>query len=924
MRPVYIPDEDDYSRRPPARKRSGGAWIIALVLFLLLGSRTIGDFFIEWEWWKEIGQADTWWSMLAYSLLPKGAVAILTLVALAASATVALRAESRSRFDRPLPGFAWGILAVLSLILAVAMVDSWTLVRFAGSRDADPGTWTDPVFGQSLSFYFFDLPAYQMLLRVVIGLVIATILVYWLAGRFTLLRNLSQRGGDIDISELRLSELLESRLIRIAGALGLIGLAGRLFLGRYALVTSEHGFMVGIDFVEQNIRLPLTWVSIALCVAAAALLFLGRLRPAVAAVPVALVLPGVVSGIVNWAYVRPNEISIQRPFIERHIAGTRAAFGLDRRTREVEFAAKIDSPVEFNRHRALLDNVRLWDWQAFHDTVTQIQGLRPYYVFNDSDVDRYFLDDGKGGKRLQQVLLTPRELDVRQLPEARTRWINPHFIYTHGYGLVMAEANRITSDGLPELFIENAPPEIKVPGLKLTRPEIYFGEAVHEPVFVRSGQPEFNYPSGSDNVQTRYEGTGGFPIAGFPMRLAAALREGDWNILLTSYLSGESRMMIRRRVADRLEAVAGFITWDEDPYLVITEQGRLVWMIDGYTTSDEHPYSRSLRTAMGRVNYIRNSVKATIDAYDGTMRLYLFDTEDPIIRAYQRLFPRLFTPASEMPADLRSHTRYPEQFFRIQAEAYRTYHMRDPEAFYNKEDIWDIARNTSSDESRSQSATPTYMVASLPGSDEPEFLLLIPFTPRGKDNLIGMMVARCDGEHLGEIVFLQLSKQELIFGPMQVKARINQDQNISKDLTLWNQQGSKVIRGQMLVLPVEKTFLYVEPIYLQAAQAPMPQLRKVAIAMGNRIAYADTYDEALRQLGNYTERISLMAASVPNSGAGLGGAAPANTPPPPRPALSSAQMDDARAKLRRYRELMSQGKFGEAGRELEALEALFK
>ncbi len=498
--------------------------------------------------------------------------------------------------------------------------------------------------------------------------------------------------------------------------------------------------------------------------------------------------------------------------------------------------------------------------------------------------------------------------------------MNPHFIYTHGYGAVMAEANRITSDGLPHLFIQNAPPEIRTPGLKLTRPEIYYGEVVHEPVFVRTEQAEFNYPSGTENVSSHYEGTGGFPVSSFLTRFAAVLREGDWNILLTSYLKENSRMMIRRNVNERLRSISPFISWDRDPYLVVTDEGRLVWIIDGYTSSASHPFSRRVRTdQFGTINYIRNAVKATIDAYDGTVNIYTFQTDDPIIQVYNKLFPHLFKASSEMPADLRQHARYPETIFRVQAEMYRTYHMRDPEAFYNKEDMWDIAKNTSSS-GETPTAEPTYLVASLPDSDEPEFLLMVPFTPRNKDNLIGLMVARCDGDKMGEIYFLQLSKQELVFGPMQIKARINQDQTIAKDLTLWNQQGTKVIRGQMQVLPLDKTFLYVEPIYLQAAQAPMPQLRKVALATGSRIAYADTYEEALAQLTGVSSSPSTQEPSsrVSDSSGASGPTAPVSQP------VSDRRLNDVRNHLRRYRELMSQGKFAEAGRELEAIDSLIK
>jgi uncharacterized membrane protein (UPF0182 family) len=498
------------------------------------------------------------------------------------------------------------------------------------------------------------------------------------------------------------------------------------------------------------------------------------------------------------------------------------------------------------------------------------------------------------------------------LADARTRWINPHFIYTHGYGLVMAEANRITADGLPLLFIQDAPAVVKTQSLKLTRPELYYGEVTHEPVFVHTEQPEFNYPSGADNVFARYEGTGGFPVSSLPMRIAAAVAEGDPNILLTGYLTPQSRMMIRRNVIARLHTLAGFITWEHDPYLVVTQAGRMVWTVDGFTTSNAHPYSRSVGMEnVGDVNYMRNAVKATVDAYDGETRIYIFDPSDPIIRAYQQIFPRLLLPFSEMPADLRAHARYPESFFRVQAEVYRTYHMRDPQAFYNKEDLWDIARTVQ--DGKPQPVTPTYVVASLPGEDQAEFLLITSFTPRNKDNMIGLMVARCDGEHLGELAVLQLSKQELIFGTMQIGARINQDQTISKDLTLWNQQGSQVLRGQTLVLPVGNTFLYVEPLYIQASEARMPQLKKVVLAIGNTLIYRDTYEQALGDLSALMQGGVVDAAKQPGA------------EPSPLSAVAAPALDSLREllqnHLRRARELAAQGKWAEAGKELDAIEA---
>jgi hypothetical protein len=756
----------------------------------------------------------------------------------------------------------------------------------------------------------FDLPFYGMLRGFVLLLTIASAIVYWLTARGWQLRDritVLQEQGQFDVRMLNLKGALQSRFIRGSAAAVLLALAMRFFLGRYEMVWNDHSFMVGVDYVDKMFTLPLQWLVILGCLVAAGLVTRGRWKLA-SWMALALVVRMIGPAAVRAIYVGPNEISVERPYIQQHIQATRSAFGLDGRLTETEVAAKLDGRFDPAKNQALLQNVRLWDWRAFRDTVTQIQALRPYYSFADTDVDRYMIDG-----QLRQVLLTPRELDIQQLPDARTRWINPHFIYTHGYGLVMAEANRITADGLPLLFIQDAPAVVKTQSLKLTRPELYYGEVTHEPVFVHTEQPEFNYPSGADNVFARYEGKGGFPVSSLPMRMAAAVAEGDPNILLTGYLTPQSRMMIRRNVIARLRALAGFITWEHDPYLVVTQAGRMVWTVDGFTTSNAHPYSRSVNLEdVGAINYMRNAVKATVDAYDGDTRIYIFDSSDPIIRAYQHIFPRLLLPFSEMPADLKSHARYPETFFRVQAEVYRTYHMRDPQAFYNKEDLWDIARTVQG--GKPEPVAPTYVVASLPGEDQAEFLLITSFTPRTKDNMIGLMVARCDGEHLGELVVLQLSKQELIFGPMQIGARINQDQTISKDLSLWNQQGSQVLRGQTLVLPVGNTFLYVEPLYIQASDARMPQLKKVILAIGNTLIYRDTYEQALGDLSGLMQGGTggtvqpVIAAASPSGGV-------------TSPAELNRLKESIQDHLRRARELAAQGKWAEAGKELDAIEA---
>ena len=903
-------------------KRPSGApvlriTLIAIAILLLVGLRAAASYAVEVNWWEEMGQLRTWFSMLYYGIAPLAAATLVAFFALWITHARALHfAGTHLGEHRLYSRISLLVLLLLGYFVAASTIDTWTVVRFAGARGigAAASGWHDPVFQRPLSFYLFDLPFYDLLRSYVLALVIFCILLYWVAARAWQLRHRFpdlREPREFDPSFFRLEGGLESRFLRGAAAFLLLALAVRFFLGRYEMVYNDHGsFLVGMDYVDQKVGLPLQWLLVAGSIAAAALVLARRWMLA-ASMAVALVVSFLAPRLVSALYVKPNEISLERPYIQTHIHATRAAYGLEQKVQEVDFPAQPDAPIDVDQHKPLLDNVRLWEWKAFHDTITQRQALRTYYTFHDSDVDRYTIDG-----QYRQVLLAPRELDISQLPDARSNWINPAFIYTHGYGMVLSEVSQMTNDGLPVLLIDDAPPKVKTPSLKLTRPEIYYGEVTHEPVFVHTAQKEFNYPSGEQNAYSTYQGKGGFPISNIFMRAAAALEEGEPNILLTDYLTPDSRMMIRRRVRDRLQTLAGFLQWDNDPYLVITDDGRLVWMVDGYTTSDAHPFSRPVETQeMGRLNYIRNAVKATVDAYDGETHLYIFAPDDPIIAAYQQLFPDLFRPASAMPADLRRHARYPEMMFRIQAEIYRTYHMLDPQSFYNKEDVWDIALHANGQEGGTAPMDPSYMMATLPGESKPEFMLMVPFTPRNKNNLIGLMAGRSDGAHLGDMTVLLLSKQQLIPGPMNVSAYINQEQTISKDLTLWNQQGSHVLRGQILVLPVGNTFLYVDPIYIQATEGSMPQLKKIVLAVGSRLIYTDTYDEAVAQLAQSGPPVQQASAA----------AAPGASPPVSLTAAAgNGVIQQVREHLRRYRDLAAQGKWSEAGKELEAIEAAVK
>jgi uncharacterized protein len=909
----------------PAERKPPGLLVVVITLFvLLLSSRYLASTLLDYKWWNEVNQLDTWISQLLYGTLPVVLTAVFLFACFWAAWRLGLRGSRKFGF-RPQPAGSKLMavaFAALGLLLSGMIIDPWNIVRFFGGlRIPNIGNnYVDPIFGRPLRFYFFDLPFFQVLLHVLLAASLISLLIYWLTAHYQDLRQSITRysagGFAFENEGLRFGGAFDSTFVRIAAAVLLVALAIQFFLARYELLFEDHGaYLLGVDYVADHFVLPLQWLMIASACIAAALVLLRRAKLALIfllVLPVRYLVPTLVQSI----YVRPNELAVERPYIEHHIQATRSAYGLVGRMKETRLDAKAEIAIDYAKHKSLLENVRLWDWKAFHDTVSQIQPLRPYAYF-DTDIDRYQIAGS-----LRQVLLTPRELDIQQLGDARNRWINPHLIYTHGYGLVMAGANSITAEGLPELLIEDAPPRVTVPDLRLDRPELYYGEIDQEPVYVSTGQPEFDYPGSENTGHTNYKGNGGFPISIFA-RMAAAVKYGDFNILLTKYLNSSSRMMIHRRITDRLSTQAGFVNWDSDPYLVLNSKGRLVWIVDGYMTSGSHPYSRQIDLpGADNVNYIRNSVKATVDAYSGETHLYVFDPSDPLIQAYWQLFPHLLEPASAMPSDLRAHARYPETLFATQAEIYRAFHMRDPEAFYNRADLWDIAKTSNAASRDTAQVRPTYVLATLPGDNKLEFLLIIPFTPANKDNLIGMMVARCDEEHLGELVFQQLDKRNIIYGPKQVESFINQDQTISKDLTLWNQQGSEVLRGQILVLPIENSFLYVEPIYIQASGARMPQLKKVALAMGDHLSYADTYQQALALLmGANAPQEQQTTATLTTT---AGSAAPAASAAGAVAAKQEETLRQIRDHFQRYRDLNSQGKYAEAGRELEAIQEILR
>jgi uncharacterized membrane protein (UPF0182 family) len=539
-------------------------------------------------------------------------------------------------------------------------------------------------------------------------------------------------------------------------------------------------------------------------------------------------------GAVQTFSVKPNELQKESPYIANSIRSTSLAYGLDKiEVRDFSAGGGL-TLKDLKRNEATVLNIRLWDWRPLKDVYGQLQSIRPYYNFEDVDLDRYVIDGN-----YRQITLSVRELDFESVSEQARTWINQYFQYTHGYGLCASPVNEVTEEGLPEFVIQDIPPRSKS-SLKISRPEIYYGEKTLHPVFVKTGMKEFDYPLGEENAFTTYAADRGVSIGSFWRRLLLAWDLGSFEILFTKNFTSDSRVLLHRSVRDRIQRIAPFLAYDRDPYIVIDE-GRLFWIQDAYTTTNRYPYSEPFQ---GQFNYIRNSVKVVLDAYLGDVFFYLADPGDPIVRTYSSIFPTLFRPISQMRPGLRAHVRYPEDLFDVQRHMYRTYHMRDPRVFYTKEDLWEVPSEIYS--GSEQVMESYYTIMSLPPSQTKEFIMLIPFTPKDKNNMIAWLAARSDGANYGKLVLYQFPKQELTYGPMQIEARIDQDPAISQLITLWNQKGSSVIRGNLLVIPIEHSLLYVEPIYLQAEKSRIPELTRIVVVYQNRVSMGETLKEALQ------------------------------------------------------------------------------
>jgi uncharacterized protein len=907
------------------RQRRARLFLIAIAAVALLGSRAVVSYYVDALWFESLGYGPVFWTRVLIQAATFGAFALATFLALFCVAlalkpagvaglvdgTILINRQLvRLPIETTITWVALGLSLAIGAASGASMVAHWTTLALFWNAPTGV-TAPDPIFGRPLSFYLFVLPAWQLIsgwLFTLAALATAIPVLLIVAGGG--LRVLSQ--GRIDGVQTRLWRGLSIGV----GALLLV-LAARVYLGRFERLFQDGTVFTGVTYTDAHVTLSGTLLVCVALVVGAVMAGVGAIsapRPrwlaaCVAPALVCYLLVGAVAWYVSSFIVRPNQLVRERPFIAHNIEMTRRAFGLDRIEPHAFPAETGIEAVDAANNRTTLENIRLWDARALQDTLRQIQEIRTYYDFPDIDIDRYEI-----GGSVRQMMLATRELNVDKLPASSRNWINEKLIYTHGYGVTMNSVNGFTPEGLPALVLSNMPIQSTIPGLSVTRPQIYFGELTNTDVYVKTRQKEFDYPQGDANSLTSYEGDGGIRLGGLLRRTLIAFDRGDVAKLpFSDDVGPESRLLMRRSVRERVRELAPFLTFDMDPYIVVAQDGRLYWFMDAFTTTDTYPYARRYRLGDEQINYMRNSVKIQIDAYTGATTFYVFDNQDPIIAAYRAVFPSLFADASSMTPGLRRHVRYPELMLRVQAAVYALYHMGNPDVFYNREDLWSVATEVGSTDQRQQVMEPNFVLMTLPGERAAEFIEILPFTPANRNNLIGWIAGRSDGEHYGQAIVYDFPKTKLIDGPLQIEARIDQNAQLSGQLTLWNQQGSHVHRGSLIVIPIGSALLYAEPIYLQAEHSPMPELRLVVLAVQDRLAYGPTFESAMAALfGGAESSVSLQATAVPpgSPSASRQGAGPEDV---------NALIAGAARDLSDYQQLTAAGKLGEAGQKLEAL-----
>lgn len=840
-----------------ANKVKNLKWIIiGIILLVVIIVGAIASIYIDLIWFKSVQYVTVFWKIL----LTKGVVMlffaavffVLSFINLSFARRFAPEFQvelNQDEFERPEiqlykslqniqvnKKFVLWFSLIIALFMGFSESSSWEKILIYLNRTSFG--ITDPIFNKDIGFYMFSLPFWEFVRNwlsfalTLIAVVVAAIYVIKKAVKY-------------EYKKLIIETPVKVHLSLLIGII-LILKSWQYWLNAFKILYSPSGVIFGAGYTEIHATLFALRVLMVLALLCAVLFFITARRQdwklpvlgLAVLIGVSILLGGIYPTIIQSAVVLPNEGTKERPYILNNIKATRVAYGLDK-IREEEFPVKEEISFEdIEKNDKIISNIRLWDWRPIKQTLKQIQAIRLYYDFNSVDMDRYYFNGN-----YQQVMVSPRELDKDKIPEQARTWVNEVLTYTHGYGAVVNPVNKISGEGLPELLIKDIPPVSSV-NLTITRPEIYYGEITKGYVIVKTKAKEFDYPKGDENVYSTYAGNGGMPVSSLWRRILFSIKYSNLQILLTTNLTRDSRIMVYRNIQERVNKVAPFLGYDNDPYMVISKEGKLFWIQDAYTISNNYPYSTPVKD--GYFNYIRNSVKVVIDAYNGTVDFYIIDQKDPVVKVYQNIFPQLFKNFDQMPEDLKEHIRYPKDLFQVQAELYSTYHMMDPDVFYNKEDYWNIPNEIySENEIRME---PYYIITKLPDHDREEFILMTPFTPSTKNNMIAWLAARNDQPEYGDLIVYKFPKDKLIFGPMQIEARIDQNSEISQQLTLWGQKGSTVIRGNLLVIPIAKSILYVEPLYLRAETGEIPELKRVIVSNGSDVVIGQNLEEALGKL----------------------------------------------------------------------------
>ncbi|MDX6613502.1 MAG: uncharacterized protein QOD75_2688 [Blastocatellia bacterium] len=922
------------------RRRRWKRWVLAaIVLVLMAGGRSL-SIYLSALWFGSLGYAPVYWYIFRLKLVLFVVFAILTAAILRGGfwllertfrsyalerRTIVVNNQPVSitpgRFMKPI---GWAVALLCGVLFGLDMRANWRAFALYANQVATSAV--DPIFQKPLGFYLFSFPVHQLiswwLLLLAFVLLCAAIL-------YAVLTNVDRTDTGSVRNQAR---TISITAVSFPLAAFLLCLAWRFFLSRYPYLWEDHQTFSGVNYTEAHFLLPgIMFVTAALIVAAIIVTLNAVTKRRLRLVLLALALPLavylvaviIIPGYVTNFIVKPNELGRETPYIEHNIQATRKAFAIESiELREFEAENSVQA-LALADNRPTLDNIRLWDWRALQDTLKQTQAIRTYYDFPDVDVDRYRING-----QSRQMMIAGREMDTRKLPESSRNWINEKLIYTHGYGATMNTSNGFTPEGMPQFVLSNMPLQSTSAEIKVDRPQIYYGQETDTDVYVKTKQKEFDFPQGEANTYTSYEGTGGIQVGSGLRRMLLAWALGDLSKLpFSDDVTSDSRVLIHRNIREIVNGLAPFLIYDDDPYLVTAADGHLYWMMDAFTESENYPYSRHHRIGGNSVNYVRNSVKVVIDAYNGTTRFYVFDSQDPLIATYRAMFPSLFQDAAQMPAELRAHVRYPETLIKVQGEVYGLYHTQSSKVFFQREDVWSIAQQVGIDDQNKKLGAPIdpyFVLMQLPG--EPagnEFVIILPFTPANRNNMIGWMAGRCDGENYGKLLVYNFPKSRLIDGPLQIEARIDQNAQLSAQFSLWNQQGSRVLRGHLLVIPVGRSLLYVEPVYLQAERSPMPELRLVVLATQERLGYGQTFDEAMTSLfgdaGTKPSEVKPGEGKLEPAKPNEPGVKPSPTPiAAPTPVQNTQQLiERALREFDEYQRLTAQGKLGEAGQKLD-------